>query len=140
MTDASAAHSRFLVVDDSPDMRFLLAALLAPYGECDEAPDGFTALAMFTSAIEAKRPYSLILLDLMMPGRTGLQTLTLLREAEVRLGLPRDERVTALMITAVDDAAAIWDSHFEGLAAGYLVKPVKKDVLLRRLRELGVIQ
>ena len=76
----------------------------------------------------------------MMPGRTGLETLRLLREAENRLGLPRDERVTALMITAMDDAAAIWDSYFEGLAAGYLVKPVKKDVLLRRLRELDVIQ
>ena len=56
MTDAAPSRSRFLVVDDSSDMRFLLAALLAPYGECDEASDGFTALALFTSAIEAKRP------------------------------------------------------------------------------------
>lgn len=140
MTDAAPSRPRFLIVDDSPDMRFLLTALLAPHGECEEAQDGFAALAMFTSAIEAKNPYSLVLLDLMMPGRTGLETLTLLREAEDRLRLPRDERVTAVMVTAVDDPQVIWDSHFEGLASGYLVKPVKKDVLLRRLRELGVIQ
>lgn len=138
-TTAPDAPLRFLIVDDDPDIRFLLRSLLSQFAACDEAGSGNEALAMVREAIVQGRGYRLVMLDLMMPGQDGLSTLRDIRALEAELGVPGGETLTAIMVTAVDDPEVIWGAHFEGLAAGYLVKPVKRDVLLRRLREMGII-
>lgn len=133
------ATLRFLIVDDDPDVRFLLVSLLSPYAPCDEASNGGEALRKVEAALAAGQGYRLILLDLMMPGQDGLATLQGVRKLETEHRVQAADCATALMITAVDDADVIWGAHFDGLAAGYLVKPVKRDVLLRRLREMEII-
>ncbi len=134
-----AGRSRILIVDDDPDIRFLLRSLLAPYAVCDEAGDGIEAVERVRAAMDAGENYALVLLDLMLPGRDGLAALQDIRRLENERRVPPDESLAALMITAVSDPDMIWGAHFDGLAAGYLVKPVKHDVLLRRLREMDII-
>ncbi|HUL50300.1 MAG TPA: response regulator, partial [Gemmatimonadales bacterium] len=68
---------RVLVVDDEPNIRRMLGALLGAEGfETEEAPNGTAAL----NAV-ADRPPDAVLLDLLMPpGPDGLQTLEALRQ------------------------------------------------------------
>lgn len=61
---------RILVCDDDADLRAILRRLLASSCEVLEAGDGEAAL----SAIESSRP-DLVLLDLTLPGLSGLEAL-----------------------------------------------------------------
>jgi CheY-like chemotaxis protein/anti-sigma regulatory factor (Ser/Thr protein kinase) len=67
-----------LVVDDDADQRFIMRRLFtkAGIGEVDEAADGSEAIAMASAA----RP-DVITLDLVMPGRSGLDVLPDLSDA-----------------------------------------------------------
>ena len=85
---------RVLVVDDSTELRARLVALIretAPESVVDEARDGGEALA----AVEAAFP-ELIILDLQLPGRGGLEILASLKQA------PRAPRVLILTNHATD--------------------------------------
>ncbi|MCB2022615.1 MAG: response regulator [Burkholderiaceae bacterium] len=73
-------------------------------------------------------PYSLLLLDLGLPGQDGMRLLKLLRQ--------RDEVVPVIIITARD---ALPD-RLEGLNGGaddYLVKPFAIEELIARIRAVG---
>lgn len=71
---------KILVCDDDPELRRVLALLLDGCGEILQAADGEQALAL----IQSERP-SLILLDVDMPGLSGLQTLRRYRESHPEL-------------------------------------------------------
>ena len=112
-----------LVVDDEPAvLQALTRALsLERYG-VEVARDGGQALDML-----AARRYDTILLDVMMPGISGLDVCRRLRAS--------GDRSPVLMLTARD---AI-DDRVAGLDAGaddYLVKPFALRELMARLRAL----
>ena len=65
-------NARCLAVDDTELNLEILSRQLASIGlKLDFAQDGFAALAELERAWHQKRPYSIVLLDLMMPGLTG---------------------------------------------------------------------
>src|SRR5512142_790012 len=69
-------RKQVLVVDDDAAMRSLLGTLLGSHGmSVDFAPDGDTALALI-----ARHTYSVVLLDLLMPGTDGFAVLEKLNE------------------------------------------------------------
>ncbi len=75
----------------------------------------------------ARTPYDLMLLDLGLPGRSGLEVLKALRA--------RDQELPVLIITARDDIG----DRVKGLDAGaddYLVKPFDIEELCARIRAL----
>ena len=75
---------RVLIVDDEPVNLELLEAILAPDGYAIQwADDGMKALAAV-----AEQPPDLILLDLMMPGMSGLEACRRLKEAPATAGIP----------------------------------------------------
>jgi CheY-like chemotaxis protein len=114
-----------LIVDDDPDVVGLLAAALRPEGfRLLLAGDGETGLAL----ARAERP-ALILLDWMMPGRTGLEVCRALR-AEADLQLRQAPVVLLTSRGEREDIAA-------GFAAGatdYLTKPFKPSYVRSRVR------
>ncbi|HJO26813.1 MAG: two-component system response regulator [Planctomycetes bacterium] len=70
-----AIDRRILIADDDAAFRQGVAELLFNWGlEVEEAPDGAAALELLRL-----RPPSLALLDMHMPGFTGLEILTTLR-------------------------------------------------------------
>ena len=111
-----------LVEDDTMIGEALLDALRAEHYAVDWVRDGGMAdTALLTET------YDLVLLDLGLPGRDGLDVLRGLRE--------RRETVPVLIATARD---AIGD-RIAGLDAGaddYVVKPYDIDELLARIRAL----
>jgi two-component system, OmpR family, response regulator MprA len=112
-----------LVVDDDVGLRRALRRVLVSHGfEVEVAGGGAEAL----SRVHA-RTFDLVVLDVMMPGRDGIEVCEQLRA--------EGDRVPVLMLTARD---AVRD-RVAGLEAGaddYLVKPFANAELVARVRAL----
>ncbi len=109
-----------LVIDDEPDLRLALQALLGRAGfAVEEAADGREGLRTLVAA----HP-DVVLLDVEMPAMDGWDTLERIREL--------DEGVPVLMLTA----RSLEMEKVRGLRAGaddYLVKPYGNQELLARI-------
>ena len=114
--------SRILIVDDDRALSALLAEYLQREGFIvDVAHDGDAALAQLQNA--SQRP-DLLILDVMMPGRDGLETL---RELRMQYRLP------VIMLSARGEPV----DRVVGLELGaddYLAKPCLPRELLARVR------
>ena len=120
------AAPRVLVADDEDDIRALVGLAVRRAG-CTVA----TEVADGTQALIAARtePPDLAVLDVSMPGATGLEVCTALRADPATAGVP------VLLLSA----GATPDDVARGLAAGadaYLVKPFSVAGLVARVREL----
>ncbi len=115
--------SRILVVDDDPDIRALACHALIHDGHVVvEAASGEQAIAL----IEAQTP-DLLLLDLLMPGQSGLEVLKILRARPATAALP------IVVLTAMDDEITT-RAGFEFGATDYLTKPFSLPQLAARIR------
>jgi PAS domain S-box-containing protein len=115
------AVGRVLVADDNADMRAYVGRLLAPRCTVTAVADGEAALV---SALAD--PPDMVVADVMMPRRNGLELLAALRAD------PRTARVPVLLLSArAGEEAAV-----EGLAAqadDYLAKPFSAAELQARV-------
>jgi DNA-binding NarL/FixJ family response regulator len=114
---------RIVVVDDHPIVRDGLRALFSTVPDVDvvgEAADAAAALREIT----LHRP-DVLLLDVHMPGGTGLGVLPRLRRASPETHI--------LLLTMDDDAETALDAVQLG-ADGYLVKGANQDEIMRAVR------
>lgn len=114
-----------LLVDDMPANLHLLVAALKDEYRIKTAVNGPSALEL---AAREDRP-ELILLDMMMPGMSGLEVLKQLREQ------PETSLIPVIFITADNSEQSQLDSLELG-ADDYLGKPVVTAVLRVRVRNL----
>ena len=114
-----------LIVDDRRDIRFLSNSFLSKSGaRVSEAEDGEVAIRAVQQAMDAGKPFRLILLDMQMPRMDGYETAQELR----RLGF------TGPIIALTADAMQ-GDMH-RCLAAGcndYLSKPIDRQTMLQKV-------
>jgi two-component system OmpR family response regulator len=113
-----ALKNRILVVEDNKDIREAICVLLNKEGyESIGAKDGKTALAQNGNTID------LVILDIMMPGISGIEVCRKIREIS---------NIPILFLTAKSGTM----DKTEGLLAGgddYLVKPFDNQELLARI-------
>ena len=116
-------NARLLVVDDNPDNREVLIRRLRRLGHTliESAEDGQQALEMIAAA-----PFDLVLLDVMMPRKNGVEVLEIMR-AEGRL-----EATPVIMISAATEIDTVVRCLELG-AEDYLPKPFNPAVLKARL-------
>lgn len=111
---------RILVVDDDQDIRDLVAIKLQSAGlEVETRSDGSQALE---AAIEDE--WAVIVLDVMMPGMSGIEVLRAIRD--------RGDRTPVILLTARGQEKDIE----AGVAAGaddYVTKPFSPKSLLARV-------
>ncbi len=100
-----------LIVDDEPDMRRYLASMLRENYRIIEASDGISALEKATQA----KP-DLILLDVMLPGVTGLEVCRTLKDRADTRGI----KIIILTARADEDVKIIALKHG---ADDFLIKP-----------------
>ncbi len=113
---------RLLVVDDEPANLQVLRQILQSRYRLSFARDGEKALQLAAQ----ERP-QLILLDVMMPGLSGLDVCRQLKAD------PALRHIPVLFVTALSDPS----HEAEGFAAGgvdYLTKPVSPPIVLARVR------
>lgn len=128
MAEPTRTGARVLVADDEPDIRVLVGVAVRRSG-CDlvrSVADGIEALAATLTELP-----DLVILDVSMPGLTGLQVCGALRED------PSAARVRILLLSA----GASPDDVARGLVAGadaYLAKPFSVADLISRIRGLTV--
>jgi two-component system response regulator AtoC len=115
--EARGRGFRILVVDDAEGIRTYLANLLELEGyDVDTAEDGRRALAL----LEGGANPDVVILDVMMPGMDGLETLSRIREFE--------EDIPVVMLSVVGTASTIVEAMRLG-AVDYLNKPFEEEEL-----------
>ncbi len=111
---------RILVVDDDPQIRRVMRVTLTAQGyEVDDAKDGHSAFEKLRDS-----RFDLVLLDVNMPGLSGVETCR-----EIRSG----SDIAIIMLTVRDDES----DKVQALDAGaddYITKPFKTPELLARIR------
>lgn len=114
--------NQILVIDDDKELCALIKrSVLVENIEADCCYSGLSGLEQLK-----KKPYQLVILDVMMPGSDGFETLEQIR---------KESNLPVLMFTAKDDSA----SKVRGLRAGaddYLTKPFDLDELIARILSL----
>ncbi len=113
-------HGRVLVVDDDPALAEMLTIVLRNEGfEVDSCGNGNEALAAYRD-----RKPDVVLLDVMLPGRDGIQVCRQIRN---------ESDTPVVMLTARTDTIDV----VRGLEAGaddYVVKPFKPRELIARVK------
>lgn len=130
---------RILIVDDEYVSRSQLKALLSEYGDCDAAANGELALQMVHAAWEEGFPYTLLTIDIEMPGLSGQETLKKLRDWEQAEKIYQQKKEAVVLMVSVKDSGSAIMSSFSSGCEGYLVKPAGKDELHSALQKAGVI-
>jgi CheY-like chemotaxis protein len=109
-----------LIVDDEGPARELLASYLEPEYRIAMAESGVEAL----KKAQELRPDA-ITLDVLMPGSNGFETLAALRKN------PETANIPVIVLSIVDQKQV----GFALGAADYLIKPVRKPLLLEAIRK-----
>ncbi len=123
---------KILVIDDEPNVRKVISARLSSAGfEVMCASNGYEGIGMFVEALY-KDPFSLIILDIMMPGLGGLETLDFIRKEEEIRGVYYGEGTPVIMLTALKKP------YMQAFGRGcddYMIKPYQPEDLLKKVEE-----
>jgi two-component system alkaline phosphatase synthesis response regulator PhoP len=122
----SSPKGRILVADDEPHLRRILVTLLEAGGyQVDQAEDGTQALEI----LRGDTPFQMALLDIMMPGHTGLEILQEVRPLPHRADLP-------MVILTAKGQDADREAAFRLGASEFVTKPFSPKKLLARIDQL----
>jgi PAS domain S-box-containing protein len=125
--------ARLLVVDDSETNRVIVVHQMQALGLAVEGvADGIDAIERLRGAATAGRPFELVIIDMKMPGMSGLELARHI-EHDPALGRPRK-----VLLTSLDAAMSSAEAHAAGIVAT-LAKPARQHELKAVLvRALGV--
>lgn len=121
---------RVLIVDDEASLRTLVRVNLEIDGiEVSEAVDGNEAMSMLRQA-----PPDLVLLDLMMPGKDGIEVL------EDVAADPELRNIPVILLTAKGEQEDLERGAILG-ARGHITKPFDPEQMVRTVKAaLGIIR
>jgi signal transduction histidine kinase/DNA-binding response OmpR family regulator len=120
----TASETLVLVIEDNPEVNDFIARKLRGSYRVQSATDGHTGFRLATELIP-----DLIVCDVMMPGLSGLEVVTQLRQDW------RTSHIPVVLLTARSAA----EQQVEGVQAGadlYLTKPFSPTFLLESIRTL----
>jgi CheY-like chemotaxis protein len=117
-----------LIVDDEPDVITYLKAFFQDHGfsviSADNGKDGFSRALKYHP--------DLISLDITMPAESGVRMLRKLKEDSTTATIP----VIIITGTPGDPEQLLGKDHQQSNIAGYFEKPVNRDLLLQKTREI----
>lgn len=129
----SENQDAILIVDDEQSIRRLLVRLLSQHGyHCTQADNADTAMLELSN-----NPFSLVILDIRMPGKSGIDLLPVIKSTY--------PGIAVIMATATTDVSTAIECMKQG-ADDYVIKPFNNERIIlsvqraleRRLLELEV--
>ena len=116
--------ARILLVDDHPENLVALTALLEGLDvDLDTANSGEQALARLL-----EQEFSLVLLDVQMPGMDGFEV------AELMRGFDKTRNIPIIFVTAINKEQEYVFKGYESGAVDYLFKPLNETILLGKVK------
>jgi DNA-binding NarL/FixJ family response regulator len=127
--DKGRTQVRILVIEDHTLVREGLLLALKALGDANAQTEilGAKDADEATVMLEANDDFDLILLDLMLPGTSGMAFLGVIRK--------RHPHVPVVILSALDDGDTVMKAIRQG-AAGFVSKASPTDTLLGALREV----
>ena len=120
----NTSGTRILVVDDEPTARILFHAALSRFGfDVSVAESGEDGLRQFNAC-----PFDLVLLDIDMPGMSGIDVCKVLRAQA-------DPLLPIMMVTGMDDVLSVEQSYAAG-ATDFIAKPMCWSLISHRVMYL----
>lgn len=123
-TEGRSSKKRILAVDDNAIVLTRIANTLSNDYEVITVNSGVRALRF----LEQEKP-DLILLDIQMANKDGIETLRDIRNMEDREDIP------VIMLTGVEDKEIVLESAKLGIC-DYILKPFYSEELLKRIRRV----
>ncbi len=123
-TEGKSSKKRILAVDDNAIVLTRIENTLSNDYEVITVNSGVRALRY----LEQEKP-DLILLDIQMAHKDGIETLREIRNMEDREDIP------VIMLTAVEDKEIVLESAKIGIC-DYILKPFYSDDLIKRIRRV----
>src|SRR5688500_3676403 len=118
----SSEAKRILIADDDRQALMLMEAALRIAGfTVTVASDGEQALALFP-----RERYDLVMLDIDMPGKSGLEVCRHLRSEA-------GELLPIVMVTGMDDVESV-EAAYEAGATDFIAKPIGWALISHRVR------
>ncbi len=128
---------KILIVDDEMVSRTKLKLIMENFGECEAVDNGKDAVAVFDKAHRQGRPFGLIMLDIDMPEMDGVEVLSEIIEAEIKLPISRKHKAKILMVTSFTDKDRVVSCIQSG-CDDYIAKPFDLNTIGKKLSKLGV--
>ena len=123
-TEGGEARKCILAVDDTAIILTRISSTLRDDYEVITINSGLRALKY----LEQEKP-DLILLDIQMPQKDGIETLREMRAMPDRADIP------VIMLTGVEDKGTVLESAKLGIR-DYILKPFHSEELLKRIRRV----
>jgi len=125
---AALRQMRVMVVDDCASARAALVDMLDGFGiQADAVASGEAALARLAAAEAGGKPYQAVLMDYMMPGWDGVETIRRIR-ADARFPTP-----PAILMVSACNREGVLAQEGELPLAAFLTKPVGPALLYHSL-------
>ena len=121
---------RILIVEDNPTNRGILVQQMESAGaDCAAAENGFRALEILQAAVGAGRPFELAVIDMKMPGMSGVELAEHIKRAPQLAGM------RLAMLTSLSGPRELARARAAGIEL-YLEKPVRQAELRQALARL----
>jgi CheY-like chemotaxis protein len=122
---------RALVVDDCASARDALVEMLGSFGVTAHAAScGEQSLAMLARAIDAGEPYQVVLMDYMMPGWDGVETIRRIRANHRYLVAP------SILMVSSSTREAVRQQEGQAPWSAFVTKPVGPALLYHTLLQV----
>ena len=128
---------KILVVDDEMVCRTKLKLIMENFGECEAVDNGQDGVAMFHKAHQMGKPFGLVMLDIEMPEKDGMQALSEMIEAQIKLDVSKSHKAKILMVTSFTDKDRVLGCIQSG-CDDYIAKPFDINTIAKKLSKLGI--
>ena len=128
---------RILIADDEAVSREKLRLIMTHFGDVEAFESGQDALEAVKAAIKAGQPYRLIMLDINMPEKSGIQVLLEIRAFETELNLSNRDKSIVLMVTSKTDKGHIVSCVQAGCDS-FIAKPFNLPIIGEKLAKFGI--
>ncbi|MGB5749519.1 MAG: HDOD domain-containing protein [Desulfobacterales bacterium] len=128
---------KILIADDDMVSRTKLKLIMENFGECETVDNGKDAVAMFHKAHQQGKPFGLIMLDINLPEMDGMQVLSAMIAAEIKLEVSNTHKAKILMVTSFTDKDHVVSCIQSGCDE-YIAKPFDINTIGKKLSKLGI--